>query len=233
MIYKIYSSDASTLSRLPETGMGYQIVEASKYAQNDIKRYMVYNSELAVNLDNEFKTYKRIVFTESFSKVLNSSIELMLETKTIKVLNKAEAIHNIRALFNESGKTKKRNSGDRGAKENPKENPTGSEVFVRLSAYENDKRVDLISKRLMAGTYTTTENDYSECVTAKDDPVDRYALPNDELIKWAFYIKPKNIDTLQRGVVQPAYEHEGGGIEAYFENGTSNDTFLLKKVYGE
>jgi hypothetical protein len=61
----------------------------------------------------------------------------------------------------------------------------------------------------------------------------RYALPNDEQIQWAFYIRPKVGDTLQRGVVQPAYGHDGGGIEAYFENGTSDDTYFDKKEYGE
>jgi len=52
-------------------------------------------------------------------------------------------------------------------------------------------------------------------------------------IKWAFYILPKKDDSLQRGIVQPAFDHDGGGIEAYFENGTSNQTFLEKRAYGK
>jgi len=104
---------------------------------------------------------------------------------------------------------------------------------VRLSAYENDKRIDFEKKRLKDGTYTTTLYDYISCVKTKDDPVDRYALPNDETIKWAFYVQPKSNDTLQRGIVQPAFGHAGGGIEAYFENGTAENTYLLKKQYGD
>lgn len=233
MIYKIYNLDAGTLRRMPETGMGYQVVEASKYGQRDVKRYIVYNSELAVNLDTEFKANKKQIFSEGFSKVLNRSSELMLETNSIRVLNKAEVIQSKALRFSEAKATKKRHTEDKGAKDNPKENANGSEVFVRLSAYEDDKRIDFENKRLTSGSYTTTEQDYKECVSTNDDPVDRYALPNDEAIKWAFYIKPKTSDTLQRGIVQPAFDHEGGGIEAYFENGTSSDTYFQKKTYGQ
>ena len=41
------------------------------------------------------------------------------------------------------------------------------------------------------------------------------------------------IDSLQRGIVQPAFGHEGGGIEAYFEYGTSKETLLFKREYGK
>jgi hypothetical protein len=106
-------------------------------------------------------------------------------------------------------------------------------LFVRLSVYENDHRIDFTMKRLKKGTYTTTCQDYKDCVDYKDDPIDRYALPNDDPVKWAFYIQPKNTDELQRGIVQPAFGHEGGGIEAFFENGTSVNTYLAKKPYGQ
>jgi hypothetical protein len=218
---------------MPETGMGYQVIEASKFRQKDAKRYIVYNSELAVNLDTEFKANKKQIFSEGFSKVLNRSSELMLETNSIKVLSKDEVRQDKALRFSEAKATKKRYKGNKGAKDNPKENANGSEVFVRLSAYEDDKRIDFTNKRLTSGSYATTEEDYKDCVSTNDDPVDRYALPNDESIKWAFYIKPKTNDTLQRGIVQPAFDHEGGGIEAYFENGTSNETYFKKKPYGQ
>jgi hypothetical protein len=157
----------------------------------------------------------------------------MLATNSIRVLNKAEVRQSKVLKLSEAKATKKRHTGEKGAKDNPKETDNGSEVFVRLSAYEQDKRIDFVNKRLTSGSYTTTKHDYYECVSINDDPVDRYALPNDEAIKWAFYIKPKTNDNLQRGIVQPAFDHEGGGIEAYFENGTSNDTYFQSKPYGQ
>jgi len=233
MIYKLFISDSNTLQHKPETGMGYQIVEATRFGQTGVKRYIVYNSELVVNLDADFKTYKRQIFSEGFSKVLNRSNELILETNSIRVLNKAEIIQSKALGFSETKANKKRHSGDKGAKDNSQENANGTEVFVRISAYEDDKRIDFGDKKLKPGSYTTTEKDYNECVWTNDDPIDRYALPNDETIKWAFYIKPRTSDILQRGIVQPAFEHEGGGIEAYFENGTSTNTYFQKKSYGK
>ena len=56
-------------------------------------------------------------------------------------------------------------------------------------------------------------------------------LPNDEEIKWAFHIIPLKTDSLQRGIVEPANNQNGGGIEAYFEKGTSNNTILEKTAY--
>jgi len=127
----------------------------------------------------------------------------------------------------------KRHSGGNGAIDNPRETANGVEIFVRISAYENDKRINFVENKLINGTYTTTHNDYIDCMYANDDPIDRYALPNDEKIKWAFYIRPQSIDILQRGIVQPAFGHNGGGIEAYFENGTSKNTYYNKKEYGK
>ena len=104
-------------------------------------------------------------------------------------------------------------------------------MFVRLSAYSDDKRIDKTNKCLWPGSYTTTEKDYLKCKFEKDDPIERYALPNDEKIEWAFHIQPKKTDTLQRGNVQTANGKRAGGEEAYFENGTSSGTFIQQTRY--
>lgn len=62
-------------------------------------------------------------------------------------------------------------------------------------------------------------------------PVERYALPSNDKIKFAFHIKPLKSDTLQRGTVQPANQKRGGGKEAYFAKGTANGTFLVQTFY--
>ena len=54
---------------------------------------------------------------------------------------------------------------------------------------------------------------------------------NNDEIKFAFYIKPDNSDTLQRGRVQPANGKRGGGQEAYFEKGTAQGTFFNQTPY--
>lgn len=232
MIYKIYEQDAETLLEKPETGMGYQIINASQYNRNHSRKFVVYNTNLAIELDAEFQTYRRLIINEGYKSVLGKATELMLETDSIRVF--ATSPNREYKMLSASNKIgKKRYSGGRGAKDSPIRNATGNETFVRLSAYEDDKRIDFVNMKLKSGSYTTTEQDYIDCYSTKDNPVDRYALPNDEPIKCAFYIKPKSINTLQQGIVQPDFGHEGGGIEAYFENGTSSGTYLFKRDYGK
>jgi len=74
-------------------------------------------------------------------------------------------------------------------------------------------------------------DDYLKCKASNDNPNDRYALPNNDKIQYAFHIKPLKSDTLQRGIVQPANDRRGGGKEAYFANGTSAGTFLGQTPY--
>ncbi len=240
MIHKLYSTDTNALLSKPETGMGYQIIEATRVGSNTREKFCVYNGQLIIDLDSSFKRNKELAFTKNFSAILNESNLLNINTSSIQVLSKKSFINlsenlipRIKLMSETDKKNKKRNSGGKGAIDNSKEFANGIEVFVRISAYEDDKRIDFVNKKLKEGSYTTTEQDYKDCYSTNDDPVDRYALPNDEKIKWAFYIKPKNTNTLQRGIVQPDFGHDGGGIETYFENGTSDGTYLEKRDYGK
>lgn len=232
MIYKTFSSDSNKLLSLPESGMGYQIFEGQLSGSYTTKKYVAYNSELIVDLDDNFLSYKRQIINLGVSKVLLDSNLLNIKTDSIRLVSKSSMI-DYRQLSDYKIKNYKRQSSGKGAIDNPKEYADGKEFFVRLSAFENDKRIDFDKKRLKDGTFTTTLFDYLYCAQNNDDPVDRYALPNDDKIKWAFYVQPKSIDRLQRGIVQPAFGHDGGGIEAYFENGTSENTYFMKKNYGD
>ena len=232
MIYKAYSSDSNHLLSLPETGMGYQIIEGQLIGSYSTKRYVVYNSDLIVDLDNNFLTHKQRIINLGYSTILNESNRLDIRTDSIKLIPRS-SLYESKFLAESEKLSMKRHSGGNGAIDNPRETANGVEIFVRISAYENDKRINFVENKLINGTYTITHNDYIDCMYANDDPIDRYALPNDEKIKWAFYIRPQSIDILQRGIVQPAFGHNGGGIEAYFENGTSKNTYYNKKEYGK
>jgi len=237
MIYKAYSFDIERFLSLPETGMGYQVIEAKRYGEISKKRYVVYNGELIIDIDNNFVNYKNLITVKGFSVALNEAKKLPIETASISLVSKSLVSKMLllekHTLSENKEKDKHRHQDGKGAKDHPKESASGTEQFVRLSAYKNDRRIDFEKKKLKKGSYTTTHQDYKDCVDYRDDPIDRYALPNDDSIEWAFFIRPQKIDVLQRGIVQPAFGHEGGGIEAYFENGTSNDTLLPTKKYGK
>jgi len=230
MFYKADFDLSYDLIKLPESGLGYQFLSGMRKDGYRDDLFIVYNAELIVPFDDEFYESKRELLSEGFTRAVKDAAYLRFQKYN---LVPRSFLKESRVLTESKKRDNKRHSGGKGAIDNPLEPADGREIFVRLSAYENDRRIDFQSKRLKPGTYSTTNKDYMDCVSYVDDPVDRYALPNDETIKWAFYIQPKVNDTLQRGIVQPAFGHDGGGIEVYFANGTSVSTYLDKSPYGK
>lgn len=228
MIYKAQLQFAQSLLLLPESGMGYQIIDAKRQGRYSTERFIVYNSELIVDYDSDFASYKKQIVNESYTKMFSQSSFIALESPT---LVRRSVLSNVRMFSESSMNTKGRRSGGTGAVDNAPIYANGTDIFVRLSAYSDDKRIDFVKMRLKDGTYTTTEADYLACKRHNDDPIDRYALPNDEPIKWAFFVKPKSYDKYRPGIVQPANNHNGGGIEALFDNGTSDGTYIERKPY--
>ncbi|GMQ28273.1 hypothetical protein [Algoriphagus confluentis] len=240
MIYKTYFEDRSKLDSLKETGMGYQIVSAKERYSAERRFYIIYNSELIISLDSDFDIFKYRAFKiKGLQITLNQAEPFRIDTSSISVFSKKESQDLLNLYSRESRSTylsksinKGRQTGGRGAIDSPMEEASGNELFTRLSAFENDRRIDFENRCLKNGSFTTTYSDYKVCVNFNDDPVDRYALPNEEEIKHAFMILPKKSDKLQRGIVQPAFGKNGGGIEAYFDQGTSQNTYLARKEYG-
>jgi hypothetical protein len=228
MIYKAFSSFTETLLRKPETGMGYQLIEAKRPDRFYTQRFIVYNAELIVDLNDSFQESKEKIMNEGFVRMFSQSDYLHLSLSSVL---KRQELNSVRMFSESKMNDKGRKSGGYGSVDNEPIYANGEEIFVRLSAYENDRRIDLVNKCLLDGTYTTTISDYLLCKRYCDNPVDRYALPNDEEIKWAFHVQPKNYDKYRLGIVQPANGHNGGGTEAFFEKGTSNGTYLKKTPY--
>jgi hypothetical protein len=228
MIYKAESQFTEALLALPESGMGYQLIDARRAGRYNKDRFIVYNSELIVEYDAYFEDYKRDIKLQSYERLVSISSYLALDSVTLVSRN---TLYSLRMFTEATMHSKGRKSGGTGAIENDPIIGNGIDVFVRLSAYADDKRIDFVKKRLKDGSYTTTLEDYLTCKKYDDDPIDRYALPNDEKIKFAFYIKPEKYDRYRPGIVQPANKHNGGGIEALFDNGTTGGTYLTKSDY--
>jgi hypothetical protein len=182
------------------------------------KRYIILNSELAIDDSPHIMNEVKQVFNRGYNKVL-----LQSQVANLKNFRLVEGLVNLRSTFSEFSKT--------GAKYQKIVKADGKEPFFRLSAYEDDKRIDFLNKKLIKGSYATTILDYLLCKAGDDNPVERYALPNDEEIKFKFKIIPTINDDLQRGKVEPAFGHVGGGAEVLFEHGTSNNTFIEKTIY--
>lgn len=220
MYFKLSTTQENELLNLPETGMGYQVVEAIKDGNYRREKYLVLNSEVVIEMNASTSDNVRKVINEGiFAFRVNANF---ITLNAMTVLNEKQ----FRNIVNES-----KNENERGAIENPVVNTTGEEIFVRLSAFDSDRRVDKINMCLRAGAYTTTMDDYLKCKAINDDPVERYALPNNDKVQFAFHILPLKSDTLQRGIVQPANGKRGGGKEAYFAKGTAAGTFKKQTPY--
>lgn len=220
MFFKLSRSQEIDLLNQPETGMGYQIVEAHKAGTYLREKFVVLNSEIAIEINGYEDGHIRTVKNEGILSIKASA--KLITLNSINVLNENQ----FRNQANDS-----KDKSENGAIDNSVESANGNEMFVRLSAFDDDKRIDKINNCLRSGSFTTTEDDYIICKYIEDDPVERYALPNNDEIKFAFYIQPVKSDTLQRGRVQPANGKRGGGKEAYFEKGTAKGTFLKQTEY--
>ncbi len=221
MYYKLSAEQENQLLNEPETGMGYQLIEASKGSSYEKKRFIVLNTIAVIEINGTEATYVR--------SIINEGINSFKAKADFVVLNSIVVLNEIHLSGNSVSEPTM--GKQKGAMDNPIENPDGIEMFVRLSAFEDDKRVDKINNQLLAGSFTTTMDDYLTCKKTNYNPIERYALPNNDTIKFAFYIQPKQVDTLQRGVVQPANNKRGGGEEVYFKNGTSAGTYKGQILY--
>lgn len=229
MIYQAIPDLTKRLLEMNESGMGYQLIQARKNESFRLEKFVIYNGQLIVDLDDNFEQNRTRILNEGFKNVFSASRGLNLNYLQLF----SEKIGNGRQMFSESKKTNfQRHSGGQGAVQNSIEVVAdGIKVYVRLSAFENDRRVDMINKCFLPGTYSTTETDYQTCRQTNDDPVDRYALPNNDAIEWVFKVKPKKGDKYKYGIVQPNFGHNGGGIEVLFTIGTSQNTLFSKARY--
>lgn len=209
---KLAGSQVTGLLAQPESGMGYQTVEVR--CTTGVRVATVYNGELLL-WEEEPRTnllegvYQRMV------KAADSAEARMIES--IRVVRRTPPSRRLTVLE----KFAARSSGKPATEGEPKKTKDG-EVFMRFTAYRNDRRITT-DKGLLPGTYATTEAD-SRNVRTGTEAVERYALPDPKPAIYRFRIDPREDTVNREGTVQPAFGHEGGGVEVIFDNGTDKNT---------
>ncbi len=240
-LYQLTSDTVKELLTVPETGMGYQVIQglAGKPLQGFKRRetFIVMNATYAM-VAIEPPQMNDLWRLNNTLQRLKSKLELNAALPFIQVVNfkLISGIRTVRQVQNECQDVyvkKGRKSGGQGAVDAIAKNANGVDIYVRLSAFADDKRIDKENQRLLPGSFTTLYKDYHKCLTFDDSPNDRYALPSDNKIEHAFFIRPLYQDTVQEGIVQPDFGKCGGGEEAYFKNGTGPETHFDTKPYGE
>jgi hypothetical protein len=119
MYFKLSAAQENDFLRQPETGMGYQIIEASKAGSYVREKFLVLNSEVVIEMNRDQSDNVRKVINEGIFSIKSSANYITLDS--ISVLNEKQ----FRNIFSES-----RNEVERGALENPVESATGKEIFV-------------------------------------------------------------------------------------------------------
>lgn len=197
-----------------ESGMGYQIVEATT-VDNQIKRGIAYNAELLLFEEDPRLTLR----TTAFAQLLNEAKISTGEIKSLQVVTNTASASPAFAL-----REKATSYGRKAmpAKDAPIEKTKEKEVFKRFTAYENDHRITS-DGRLLPETYATTEEDAKKAPTGKV-AVARYALPNPKPASNKWTIEPHKDTVIQYGIVEPAFDQPGGGVEVIFTAGTQTGT---------
>ena len=108
------------------------------------------------------------------------------------------------------------------AKDSPVQQTKVDSVFVRFSACRTDRRL-MADGSWRDGTYAPTQEDAQNVQTGKQ-ATDRYALPNPVPASYVFTGRPHQGTEIKMGVVAPAFNHRGGGIEVIFTKGTQANT---------
>ena len=211
---RLKASETDDLLAQPETGMGYQVVEA--ILEDDSKEQGVaYNAELLF-LGNETQSHLR---SSSYTTVLKAAKSSGIKIKKLRVLTRETAAHRSDGIWATSRVLKEKAPP---AKDAPIERTKADEVFKRFSAFANDRRRKP-NGGWRDGTYATTEEDAKKIKTGKD-AVARYALPNPAPASYVFTGCPHNNTEIQKGTVAPAYDQPGGGVEVIFTEGTQANT---------
>jgi hypothetical protein len=198
----------------PETGMGYQRIDAT-LQDNKTERGVVFNAEFLVLDGEKEETRRSHPYTNPYSILLKASPESGNQIKALRVLPRESVA--LRGL-----ETKALGKKGGSAKDAGTEKTKADQVFKRFSAFQNDFRVQSDGS-LSPGSYATTEEDAKNVKTGTD-AVARYALPNSDPASYRFTIKPNKDTDIRYGTVEPAYGEPGGGVEVIFTSGTQVKT---------
>lgn len=211
---KLTMADKRKLLQQPETGMGYQIVDATTQ-DNKIREGIVFNAELFFE-GGESRAILRTA--ASYSDVLKLASTPLWDFKEIRVIPRSEAPRTLSLRKEEFAK-----AGT--AKTAPVDKTKANEIFKRFSAFANDNRIQSDGS-WSEGTYATTKED-GDKVNSGKEAVERYALPNPDPASYVYTCKPKQDTEIKRGIVEEAFGHKGGGVEVIFPKGTNANSVTL------
>lgn len=199
------------LLTLPESGMGYQIVQGRD------EPWVVFNATITIPL----RELNQTVFSEADYVLLSGDPE----PDAIQSRNIINFPEELRVIFSTLDPDLRDPSLGLAFCPTPIAPPTSfispkwPYSYYRFSPYYKDKRVDIYGN-FLPGTYATTYNDLP-FVPSGFAAVGRYALPSPASAAFVFPILTSDRPTLM-GTATPNFGQAGGGVEVLFTTPATN-----------
>lgn len=231
MLYMVDALTTKRILREPESGMGYQVLWVSRGRledDHDRKRYLVLNARYAIEIDPERLMIDTERHRDDFDRLAYFERTLEDEVMTSDNVNEKEVDtdHYEELCEKLAVRLEWRRLSVSDSNQNMEVEMHGSypshclptEIFVRYSAFSNDRRIRP-NGSVMQGTYATTERD-SRTVLSGLAAVGRYALPYPRPAIYCFRIAPSPRIPILVGTTSPAHSQAGGGVEVRFNQPT-------------
>jgi hypothetical protein len=212
------------LTDLPETGMGFQLVESLIWGTPT--PLLVFNSERAIDLSQiglEPGDDPTVILRNGL-RIIETLKGDMVTTMFSAPAPRSFRLLNTRVGFLPSTTIPIASAGVRAALPSSlvkHDKLKANRVFHRFSAFNPDRRVDPLTGSFLAGTYAAPASE-RPFVPTGFVAVGRFALPNNLPASFHYEIEAPAGTSVDFGTVAPAFGQAGGGVEAYFTNAVPN-----------
>src|SRR5581483_1315150 len=213
-----------SLTELPETGMGFQLIEAVVWGNKT--PLLVLNSEHAIDL-----SHVELTPGDDPVTILRNGLRIVdaMKSDIVETVLAAPQPHSFRLLNARIGETPV--SASAAVTPAPQAALPSSlvkhvilsanRVFHRFSAYNPDRRVDPVTGSFLPGTYAAPASEVPFVPTGLV-AVGGFALPNNLPASHHYEIEAPVGTVVDFGTVAPAFGQAGGGVEAYFSKAVTN-----------
>lgn len=217
-LYRIAHESRRPLLRLPETGMGFQLVLASEGPKRPTY-WLIFAAAraLRVGLSDPDEPELRSRFVRGELDDLFSSTSL----RTIELRDYRELLRRTEpGTFDEALAVQERAKPAPSALIKRTKTEEGQK-FYRFSSRVDDARVNGGTGNWLPGTYGAPASDLP-LAPSGFAAVGRYALPYSEPASFVHVLCPKPGTSIHIGTVAPAFGQAGGGVEVYFPDGAEH-----------
>ncbi len=219
----IDDASASSLLLLPESGMGFQLLELAFDRDSTPTPYFVLNASIALrakdsdDLVTSFKSLQGRIGSGNQGHSWHSIVKTFSRRLRINSGGKSSISLLASRLLPELSESPRWSKmvGEQSLIAIPSTaNPT---IYYRYSAFIGDLRIDSTTGGFLPGTYATTFAD-SALVPSGFAAVGRYALPSPLPASFVYPLLTTEVPT-QVGTVVPNFGQAGGGVEVCFQIG--------------